>query len=82
VSDDHSYEKSFQESTSFEGYSCADDFCDWLFSGEHQEATVFAHNQAGYDAKFLLQWCISHDMLPDKYIQQGSGITYMYFRKI
>ena len=66
---------------SFEGYGCADDFCNWLFSGEHQEATVFAHNQAGYDAKFLLQWCINHDMLPDKYIQQGSGITYMYFRK-
>ena len=41
----------------------------------------FLHNQAGYDAKFLLQWCINHDMLPDKYIQQGSGITYMYFRK-
>ena len=40
-----------------------------------------AHNQAGYDAKFLLQWCIKHEMLPDKYIQQGSGITYMYFYK-
>ena len=29
----------------------------------------------------LLQWCITHDMLPDKYIQQGSGITYMHFSK-
>ena len=81
ASDDHSFDKSIQEKRSFEGYGCADDFCNWLFSGEHQEATVFAHNQSGYDAKFLLQWCINHDMLPDTYIQQGSGITYMYFRK-
>ena len=44
LSDDHSYENSKQELKSFEGYGCADDFCNWLFSGEHQEATVFAQS--------------------------------------
>ena len=81
VSDDHTYKNSFKWSKSFEGYNCANEFCDWLFSGKIKDCTVFAHNQAGYDAQFLLQWCITHDMLPDKYIQQGSGITYMHFSK-
>ena len=78
VSDDHTYINSFKRSKSFEGFNCAKELCDWLFSGKMKDCTVFAHNQAGYDAKFVLQWCITHDMLPDKYIQQGSGITYIF----
>jgi hypothetical protein len=40
-----------------------------------------AHNGAGYDNKFCLQWCIKHGLNPDMIIRQGSLITYMHFKK-
>ena len=40
-----------------------------------------AHNQAGYDGKFILSWFISHGKTPDKFVQQGSKLTYFYIRK-
>ena len=60
---------------------CADEFCNLFFSKENAESTVFAQNQSGDDAKCLFFWCTSHDILPSKYIQQGSGTTYMHFSK-
>ena len=53
VSNDHDYRHSKGQQLSFEGYNCANDFCNWLFSEENSDSTVFAHNQSGYDAKFL-----------------------------
>jgi hypothetical protein len=52
-----------------------------LFTPENSSSTVIAHNGAGYDAKFILKYCLSRGLNPDKYIRQGSRITYMYFRK-
>jgi hypothetical protein len=48
---------------------------------ENANSTVIAHNQAGYDGKFILSWFIKNCDVPDKYIQQGSRISYMYYRK-
>ncbi len=81
VDDDHDYEKSLSETKIFEGYSCCKDFCDWLFTKESANSTVMAHNQAGYDGKFILSYCIKSCLVPSKYIQQGNRISYMYFKK-
>ena len=82
VSDDHSVEKSFiGDQKVFQGESCLKDFCDWLMLPENANSTVIAHNQAGYDGKFILSWFIKNCDVPDKYIQQGSRISYMYYRK-
>ena len=81
VRDDHSYEKSVIETKYFYGYDCLDEFCKWLFQPANSNSTVIAHNQAGYDGKFVLSWCIGKGLLPQKYIQQGSRITYMTFAK-
>jgi len=77
----HEYNDCLVKSLKFEGYSCEDKFCDWLFKPEHRGTTVFAHNGGGYDNKFVLQWCLSKGMKPDSYIRSGSHIMYMAFRK-
>jgi len=81
VADNHDYKKSLIESKSFPGYDCVNEFCTWLFDTKNKDSTVFAHNSAGYDSKFILSWCLQHDFLPTKFIRQGSRITYMSFKK-
>ena len=57
VSNDHSVEKSFVgEQKVIPGETCLKDFCDWLMLPENADSTVIAHNQAGYDGKFILSW--------------------------
>ena len=58
-----------------------DKFCNWLFTEEHSNSTVIAHNGAGYDCKFILQWCLKKNLHPSKYIRQGNRIMYMDFKK-
>jgi succinate dehydrogenase/fumarate reductase flavoprotein subunit len=65
----------------FNGYNCTTEFCDWLFTEENSDATVIAHNGAGYDNKFILQFCLSRGLAPAAFIRQGSRITYMRFNK-
>ena len=52
-----------------------------LFTQENQNSTVIAHNGAGYDNKFILQYCLFKGLTPSSFIRQGSKITYMYFEK-
>jgi hypothetical protein len=47
------------KSFGFNGYDCAKKFCDWLFTDENRDATVMAHNGAGYDNKFIFQYCVN-----------------------
>ena len=78
----HDYDKCLIKSSTFYGYICVDDFCEWLFTEENRNTTVMAHNGAGYDFKFILQWCITKKhLLPSSFIRQGSRITYMTFEK-
>ena len=81
VDDDHDYDKSLIETKIFEGYNCCSDFCKWLLTKENANSTVIAHNQAGYDGKYILSYCINACLVPSEYIQQGNRISYMYFSK-
>ncbi len=36
---------------------------------------------AGFDGKFILQWCLKHDLHPSRYIRNGSRIMCMEFKK-
>jgi hypothetical protein len=78
VSYNHIYEDSLINTFSFTGYDCCNDSCKWLFSKDNKDSTIMAHNGAGYDNKFILQWCIKHGLNPDMIIRQGSRITYMH----
>ena len=79
--DSHIYEDCKIESFSYNGYDAVNEFCNWLFSGKITNATVMAHNQAGYDGRFIFQWCLRHNMRPTKFIRQGSRLMYMEFSK-
>ena len=57
------------------------DFCNWLFDEKNKHSTVFAHNAAGYDNKFVIKWCLEKCLPPNTYIRQGNRITLMTFKK-
>ena len=40
----------------FQGDKTRNDFCEWLFTDEHVNCTVMAHNFQGYDSYFILQY--------------------------
>ena len=77
----HGYNNCLIDSFGINGYKCEEEFCDWLFTKENQNSTVIAHNGAGYDNKFILQYCLFKGLTPSSFIRQGSKITYMYFEK-
>ncbi len=63
----------------FDGYDCANKFCDWLFTDENRHSAVIAHSGAGYDNKLILQYCLRKGLTPSTLIRQGSRITYVCF---
>ena len=80
--DNQTYESCLVESKSFTGYNTLDEYCDWLFTDKAiRGATVIAHNQSGYDGRFILKWCLSHGLHPDIFIRSGNRIMYMSFHK-
>ena len=81
IGDTHNYNECKHKEFSYSGYDVVDKFCDWLFTSEHAQSTVIAHNQAGYDGRFILQWCLNRGLHPSKFIRQGSRIMYMEFKK-
>ena len=78
----HNYDKCLIKKFGISGYRCEAEFCDWLFNGENNNSTVIAHNGAGYDNKFILQYCLFKGLTPSSFIRQGSRITYMTFKKV
>ena len=81
IGDSHDYSECLTDTFSYNGYDAVDKFCDWLFQPKHSHTTVIAHNQAGYDGTFILQWCLKKGLHPQKYIRQGGRIMYMDFVK-
>ena len=77
--ENHNYDDCLIKSFGFNGYDCARQFCDWLFTDANRNTTVIAHNGAGYDNKFILQYCLGKGLIPSTFIRQGSKITYMNF---
>ena len=55
------------EAVVFQGKNSVKDFCTWLFTPEHQDCIVIAHNFQGYDSypilKFLNENAISCDVI-------------------
>ena len=63
------------------GYDAVEKFCDRLFTAENYNSTMIAHNQAGYDGRLILQYCLARGLRPTQYIRQGSRSMYMAFKK-
>ena len=74
----HDYNNCLIKSFNFNGYNCDNEFCDWLFTEENSNSTVIAHNGAGYDNKFILQYCLRKGIIPSPFLRQGSRITYEF----
>lgn len=49
----------------FSGPNTRDEFCDWLFSGDHRGAICIAHNLKGYDSYFILQYLYENAIRPN-----------------
>ncbi|XP_065213964.1 uncharacterized protein LOC135841092 [Planococcus citri] len=54
-------------------FNTNDDFCAWLISRKHKNYTAIAHYARGYDAHFILQYCLKQTILP-KTIYNGSKL--------
>ena len=65
----------------FQGEDTATKFCQWLFTEQHKNFKVIAHNLKGYDGYFLLEHLIDNSMRPGKIIYNGSKIMYMTVEK-
>ena len=77
IGETHGYDDCKHDTFTYSGYDVVNKFCDWLFTSKHSHSTVIAHNQAGYDGRFILQWCLNKGLHPSKFIRQGSRIMYM-----
>ena len=70
----------FREVT-FSGIEAVDQFGDWLFSSDHKNDTVIAHNMKGYDGIVLSNYLVRKKPLPHHIIFSGSKIMYMIVGK-
>ena len=61
----------------FSGINTRDEFCQWLFSEENNNATCIAHNFKGYDSYFILQYLYNNAIVP-KIIYNGAKIMYIH----
>ena len=77
----NTYEDCLTNTFRHNGYDAVEKLCDWLFTAENYNSTVIAHNQGGYDGRFILQYCLKRGLHPTQYIRQGSRIMYMAFKK-
>ncbi|CAC5375852.1 unnamed protein product [Mytilus coruscus] len=55
----------------FSGPNTNDEFCQWLFSGENNGATILCHNFKGYDSFPILSYLYKNGILP-KIIPSGA----------
>ena len=60
----------------FEGKDTTEKFCNWLFSKEHQDCIVVAHNFQGYDGYFSQNFLIKN-AIHHKVIYRGAKILSM-----
>ena len=65
----------------FEGDDTSTLFGQWLFSAQHQNCSVVAHNAKSYDNYFLLDYLIKNSAVPEL-IYNGSKIMYMFIPKL
>jgi hypothetical protein len=61
----------------FEGDNTRNEFCEWLFTKEHEGCIVVAHNFQGYDGYFIQQYLHENGVIPEV-IMRGGKILSMY----
>jgi hypothetical protein len=61
----------------FEGNNTRNEFCEWLFTKEHEGCIVVAHNFQGYDGYFIQQYLHENGVIPEV-IMRGAKILSMY----
>ena len=59
------------EAVVFQGKNTVKDFCTWLFTPEHQECIVIAHNFQGYDSYPILKF-LNENAIPCTAIYNGT----------
>ena len=59
------------EVATFRGKNTVNDFCKWLFTPEHDESIVIAHNFQGYDSYFILNH-LNQQAIPYEVIYNGA----------
>ena len=57
----------------FQGDNTRKEFCEWLFTTEHANCKVMAHNFQGYDSYFVLQYLREHGVKYDV-IMRGAKV--------
>ena len=60
-----------KEVATFRGKNTVRDFCEWLFTPEHDKSIVIAHNFQGYDSYFILNHLNQH-AIPYDVIYNGA----------
>ena len=61
----------------FQGDNTRNEFCEWLFTKEHEGCIVLAHNFQGYDGYFIQQYLYENGVIPEV-IMRGAKILTMY----
>ena len=59
------------EAKVFRGKNTVNDFCKWLFTPEHDQSIVIAHNFQGYDSYFILKH-LDQEAIPYEVIYNGA----------
>ena len=49
-------------------------FCEWLFSKDHKDYTIIAHNGKGYDYQFIMKWIYEETSYKPFVVYAGSKI--------
>ena len=60
----------------FQGKNTNDDFCKWLFTAEHKDCIVLAHNFQGYDGYFIQNY-LNENIVKYEVILRGAKILSM-----
>ena len=60
-----------KEVATFRGKNTVRDFCRWLFTPEHDQSIVIAHNFQGYDSYFILNH-LNQEAIPYEVIYNGA----------
>ena len=61
----------------FQGDNTRNEFCEWLFTKEHEGCIVVAHNFQGYDGYFIQEYLHENGVIPEV-IMRGAKILTMY----
>jgi hypothetical protein len=62
-------------------FNTSHEFCSWLFSEQHKNFSVYAHNFRSFDGYFVLEYLIRNGILPNRLIYNGSKIMYLQVKK-